>query len=48
MKDKPETPVQIENSKERFTLIKNKEWKPPRKPQRRIQIVPNKDLPPAA
>jgi hypothetical protein len=48
MKDKSETPAQTENLKERFTLIKNEEWQPPRKLKWRIQVLPGKDLPPAA
>jgi hypothetical protein len=47
IKEKSESAKQSDSSKARFTLIKNEDWKPPRKPKERI-IMPDKDLPPAA
>lgn len=48
MKEKSETSIQSADSKKRFTLIKNEEWKPARRPKKRIRVVASKDLPPAA
>jgi hypothetical protein len=40
IKEKSESAKQSDSSKDRFTLIKNENWKPP--------LMPVKDLPPAA
>ena len=48
VKEKSEKAKQSDSSKERFTLIRNENWKPTRKPKAGICIKSDKDLPPAA
>jgi hypothetical protein len=48
MKETTEAKQPLKNSKAAFKLIKNENWKPPRKPKARIRAVIDKDLPPAA
>ncbi len=48
MKETTEAKQPLKKSKAAFKLIKNENWKPPRKPKARIRAVIDKDLPPAA
>jgi hypothetical protein len=49
MKETTEAKQPSKNSKAAFKLIKNENWPPPpRKPKKRIRVIIDKDLPPAA
>jgi hypothetical protein len=48
MKKTVEEEQPLKNSKATFKLIKNENWQPPRQPKKRIRVIMDKDLPPAA
>jgi hypothetical protein len=48
MKETTEAKQPSKNRKATFKLIKNENWQPPRQPKKRIRVIMDKDLPPAA
>jgi hypothetical protein len=48
MKEIPDAKEPLKDRKATFKLIRNENWQPPRKPKKRIRVVTDKELPPAA